>query len=492
MKKKETVALYRKMMTASVLFVTAFIIFAAVTVMTEGMSWVAFLAVAVMLVAFLWNQQAVYREHRMQEKMIREQIAELTSVADIYYSMHVLDLRNMTAQEFESNDLLRHSIGESVDAVEMMKRAMYGTMTEEYMETAMQFSDLTTLAERLGDRKAIYMDLHGRNVGWIRMSFICTERDENGVPVKAIVTTQVIDEDKKRETALAFKAYNDELTGLYNRRAYEDDLLQFPDVPPEKDFVYASIDINGLKVVNDSLGHAAGDELIKGAAACLKRTLGNYGKVYRTGGDEFVSMFFADQAHVEAVMKDLHSMADEWRGDMVESLSFSVGYVTKQELPEATVREIAEQADHRMYADKERYYTSKGVDRKGQAAAHSALCNLYTKILKINITTDDYAIVNMDPEERTREKGFADSISGWFQGFGRSGYVHEEDLEEYLKLTDLAYLREYFAGEKTSISIRYRRKYADGYKQVVMELIPANDYSPENQSLFLYVKALDR
>lgn len=71
------------------------------------------------------------------------------------------------------------------------------------------------------------------------------------------------------------------------------------------DFVYASIDVNGLKIVNDEIGHAAGDELIKGAAKCMKEVIGSYGKVYRTGGDEFVSIFFASKEQLETIKMDL-------------------------------------------------------------------------------------------------------------------------------------------------------------------------------------------
>ncbi|MBR5705734.1 MAG: diguanylate cyclase, partial [Deltaproteobacteria bacterium] len=57
--------------------------------------------------------------------------------------------------------------------------------------------------------------------------------------------------------------------------------------PPE-DLAVFSIDVNGLKTVNDSLGHDAGDELIRGAADCISAAFGQTGKCYRTGGDEFV------------------------------------------------------------------------------------------------------------------------------------------------------------------------------------------------------------
>lgn len=423
---------------------------------------------------------------------IDSQNSILSSIADIYYSMHLIDMSDYSIEKLESNALMDRVLKEGNNANDMLEKIVKTTISEQYIESATAFVDLSTLKERLRNKKVITMDAINRNVGWLRISFIAMEIDENNEPSKVIIATQIIDDDKKREEELSFKANRDELTGLYNRRAYEDDMLMYPDVPPEKDFVYAAIDINGLKVVNDNLGHAAGDDMIKGAATCLKRTLGNYGKVYRTGGDEFVAMFFADEEHTKAVLEDLERMTLDWTGEIAPSVSLSVGYASKQEFSKETVEEMAKIADKRMYDAKALYYSKKGVDRRGQAAAHTALCNLYTKILKINLTDDSYSIINMDLSEKNTEMGFSDKISEWLSGFGKTGQVHKDDVEEYAKKTDIDYLRDYFRQEKTSISIFYRRKYSDGYKQVVMEMIPADDYSKDNQSLFLYVKSIDK
>lgn len=282
---------------------------------------------------------------------------------------------------------------------------------------------------------------------------------------------------------------NDMLTKLYNRRAYEIDINE-PDAN-SRDMVYVSIDVNGLKVINDSLGHEAGDELLVGAAECMKQCFGPYGRIYRTGGDEFIAILHVSEAKLEHIKKDFEDTLTSWKGKLVDRVSASCGYVTRSEFADLSIYELAKLADDRMYQAKTEWYKNKGVDRRGQAAAHTALCNLYTKILKINLTTDTYSIVNMDVSEQTTEKEFANSISGWLQGFGKSGQVHEDDLEKYLKNTDLEYLKEYFKSGKTSISIFYRRKYADGFKQVAMEMIPADDYEENNQALFLYVKNID-
>lgn len=295
-----------------------------------------------------------------------------------------------------------------------------------------------------------------------------------------------------REERLINTSKTDSLTGLFNRRAYQDDIKNHNNKIPEGDYIYVSMDLNELKVVNDTLGHEAGDEILMGAADCMKRCFSPYGKVYRIGGDEFAAMIFATKEQLYGIKLDFENLVNNWKGKLVSQISVSTGYVPVWEVDKKTVTEIALVAERRMYDEKSKFYRSKGVDRRGQKDAHTALCALYTKILKINITNDTYQIVNMDEKEQTAAKGFSDKISVWLTKFGTSGQVHPEDLDEYLKKTNLNYISDYFLQNKNSLTIFYRRKYDEVYKQVVMEIIPATDYSPDNQNLFLYVKSIDK
>lgn len=420
-----------------------------------------------------------------------EQFKVLKSMAGIHYSMHVIDLMNDTVQELTAGPDVRAIVNRTHGALEMMRAVINAVTVEEHLESVLKFTELATLAERMRNKKTISMQFVGKQTGWVQAMFIAIETDHYGKPTKVIFTTRVIEEEKKNEEKLVKKTIIDELTGLYNRRAYEEDILEYSKAHLGDDFVYASIDVNGLKVVNDEIGHAAGDELIKGAAECMTKAFGNYGKIYRIGGDEFISIFFANKEQLKAIKEELESTTDKWTGKLISSLSLSAGYVPKQDCEGETILDIAKIADKRMYKAKSMYYSKKGIDRRGQAAANTALCNLYTKVLKINISDDTYTIVNMDVSEQTAEKGFANTISAWLTGFGKSGQVHEDDLSNYLEKTDLAYLSKYFNEGKTSISIQYRRKYGDIFKQVAMDMIPADDYSAENQTLFLYVKNID-
>lgn len=300
----------------------------------------------------------VVRHLIMIKREQMEQLEILTSMSEIYYSMHLLDLQNNTVSAYTAQNQVKDIVESDTgtDAVNAMREIMHATMTDEYLERGLEFTDLLTLAERLKGKKILSMDLLGKNVGWIRMSFVSISTDADGCPTKVICTTQIIDEEKRKEELLIRESITDKLTQCFNRRAYENDLRLYPDTPQEEDFVFISMDVNGLKNVNDSLGHAAGDELLLGASECMKRCFGSSGKVYRMGGDEFVAMIFANEDRLAEMKADFEETVRNWSGEAADSLSVSCGYVAKREFPTSTVAQMAKIADARMYEAKELYY----------------------------------------------------------------------------------------------------------------------------------------
>lgn len=159
-------------------------------------------------------------------------------------------------------------------------------------------------------------------------------------------------------------ATTDYMTGFLNRRGYENRIEVYSGRPLEENFVYVSMDLNGLKQVNDTFGHVVGDELIKAAASCMKACFGNYGDLFRVGGDEFVAMILADDNQLEQIKGDFEEMTKNWHGNLVKGLSVSCGYVRGREFPEKTLTEIEKIADLRMYQAKQEYYRNTGQDRR--------------------------------------------------------------------------------------------------------------------------------
>jgi len=409
-----------------------------------------------------------YEQLIAQQKSKDELYSVLGSIAKVYYSMHLIDLLNDTATEYSSRNMVKVLFNINGVASKMMYEIMSQATIEEHREAAIAFTDLSTIRDRMQNKKMIANQFIGRITGWFLVRFITVESDKDGKPTKIVCVTRIIDEEKKQEEKLIQESKTDELTGLFNRRVYEDDIYEHNDIPENDDFVYISIDVNGLKATNDTIGHPAGDELLVGTCECMSKVLGPYGKLYRIGGDEFVAIIFTGEDEIQKLLSDFNSAIADWSGKLIENISISYGYASKKEFPTASVRELASAAEKRMYEAKSAYYRRQGVDRRGQQDAHKALCELYTKILSINLTDDSYKIINMDVNEQTDEKGFSKNISEWLHAFGKSGQVHPDDLDEYLRLTDLNYMRTYFKNKNKLLHIFYRRKYDDGFKKVIM------------------------
>lgn len=154
--------------------------------------------------------------------------------------------------------------------------------------------------------------------------------------------------------------YTDSLTGLRNRHSFDQAQLELQEAPLDQDLVFVSLDVNGLKPINDNLGHMAGDELLCGVANCLNDTLSSLGHIYRTGGDEFIAILHADQQKLQQALLRLDEAIDQWQGEQVGHLSVSHGFASAAQEPQASVKDLIALSDRRMYQAKALYYKHGG------------------------------------------------------------------------------------------------------------------------------------
>lgn len=415
-----------------------------------------------------------------------------SSIASIYLSMHEIDLVKNNSSKIKSTEFIDNFVkNEPGNASNEMYNVMSAVVDEEYKEDILRFTDLTTLADRIRGKRTLVHEFMGKNSGWCRARFIVEGNDLENVTT-VILLIRVIDNEKKKEEKLVRDSTVDELTQCFNRKAYEDDIKIYNGDNVEDDLIYISADVNGLKVINDTIGHAAGDELIKGAAQCMKKCFGSYGKVYRTGGDEFIAIIFADGERLKEIESDIDYTVNSWCGNYVDSLTISFGYAAWAESPEKNIHELAKIADKRMYEAKALHYQRKGVDRRGQQAAFNAICASYTKILKVNLTEDSFNTIQVVEDERNEAMGYNEKISVWMHDFAISGQVHEDDRKMFLDTTSLEHLRNYFREGHAEYCIHYRRNINGMYREVMMEIIPANDYTNDMQIVYLYVKNIEK
>lgn len=163
-----------------------------------------------------------------------------------------------------------------------------------------------------------------------------------------------ITSSKLKEQEIEYLSYHDILTGLYNRRFFEEAQKQF-DARRDTPFSLIMGDVNGLKLINDSFGHAAGDRLLKEAARILQNSCRGEDFVARIGGDEFVIILdHTDSAAAEKLCKRINRTCKEYgksEDKQTFFLSISLGFATKTS-PNQTVEELLKVAEDMLYKKK--------------------------------------------------------------------------------------------------------------------------------------------
>lgn len=156
-------------------------------------------------------------------------------------------------------------------------------------------------------------------------------------------------------------SYKDQMTGLFNRRSYEEKIKEIRSSGDTSHIAVFAMDVDGLKGTNDNMGHAAGDELITGAAEVIKSVFDDAWTVYRTGGDEFFAVCEADAGAGDQAA-ELEKACRAWHGKLVRSLSISCGCCRGAEHPGMTIDAIMVEADRKMYENKQAHYARKGEE----------------------------------------------------------------------------------------------------------------------------------
>ena len=209
-------------------------------------------------------------------------------------------------------------------------------------------------------------------------------QNNNGalVPVEVMMTTILLNgkkvfhallrdvsERKSLEQQLEYLSYHDQLTGLYNRRFFEEELKRI-DVERNYPMTLVMGDVNGLKLINDSFGHAIGDELIKKVADMIGKGCRADDIIARLGGDEFVILLpKTDTYETESIIKRIKSEALKEKIGSVE-ISISFGWETKTKVEEKT-QDILKKAEDHMY--KKKLYESPSMRGKTIKAIISTL-----------------------------------------------------------------------------------------------------------------------
>ncbi|MDR3589526.1 MAG: PAS domain S-box protein [Negativicutes bacterium] len=155
---------------------------------------------------------------------------------------------------------------------------------------------------------------------------------------------------KQMEARIEFLSLHDSLTGVYNRTFFEEELLRLQTRNEQAVGMFVC-DVDGLKLINDTLGHRQGDELLKNVARLLAAHVKEPDFVARIGGDEFAVLLFAP------THEEMQQLETRYRNTVEEynlrtphlPLSLSLGWSVAAA---ANIDQTFKQADNNMYRQK--------------------------------------------------------------------------------------------------------------------------------------------
>jgi len=154
----------------------------------------------------------------------------------------------------------------------------------------------------------------------------------------------------ERLKKIEYMNFHDDLTGLFNRRFFEEELLRL-DTSRNLPIAIIMGDINGLKLINDSFGHNTGDELLKASAKAIKIACREDEIIARIGGDEFAIILpKSSSVQVESVINRIKSSLMNFKVSGID-VSVSFGFGIKY-LVEQNIQQIQKESEDYMYRHK--------------------------------------------------------------------------------------------------------------------------------------------
>ena len=278
----------------------------------------------------------------------------LNSLAEVYVSIHALDLDAQEIYAIKSNPFIDQLI--SIDGTLQAKldNVMQTIGKSEHAELLKEFCGLSTVFERMGEQSSVTAVFEGKIHGWCKARFIrlpSIDPDEPNPDRYVLYVVECIDSDKRKEDRLLYLSQTDLMTGIFNRGHGEQtiDALLRDGVQG----MFCLFDVDKFKRVNDVYGHDVGDQVLISVAAALSAAKSAGDVVMRLGGDEFAAYFVGVETPEQAqavVDKIFSGVAAIHVEPMAEEVSVNMGVVLYQ--PGLDFDSACRMADHGVYESK--------------------------------------------------------------------------------------------------------------------------------------------
>jgi diguanylate cyclase (GGDEF)-like protein/PAS domain S-box-containing protein len=330
-------------------------------------------------------------------RILTENASDVISVVNLtlgkitYVSPSIFQLRGLTAEE-------------------ALNERLEDTMTPASYESVKD-----SIEKHIKELTAYPKDTHQGNIEiqqyckngdiiWVEIS--AKYQFNSNSEIEMLIISRNIEQRKKSEREYRYLSYNDQLTGLYNRRFYEEESRR---IDTERNYPIALImvDVNGLKLTNDAFGHQAGDLLLRKVAAILISECHSDEIIARMGGDEFIILLpETGKTKASRLIENIKSSIAKERVENVV-MSVSIGFSIKHDSSESMskVYKLAEDDMYRHKLSESSSMRSKTIDlimnslceKNTREMLHSArVSNLCVTIAKcMNFTKDEVSLMKI-------------------------------------------------------------------------------------------------
>lgn len=177
----------------------------------------------------------------------------------------------------------------------------------------------------------------------------------------ALETTKIRQRQQNIIMSLETKYIHDPMTGLHNRRGFyqKSQPLYEQCIEAQQPILVASVDLNGLKYINDTYGHADGDIAISTVGHALAKTISEHSTCARFGGDEFVAACqIKDPEEADQFRQTIQDYLDNFNANSGKpyEVSASIGIVHAVPNPDVTLDDFIKYADEKMYEEKAKHH----------------------------------------------------------------------------------------------------------------------------------------
>ena len=265
-------------------------------------------------------------------------------------------LDNIEAQVWYLTDIVKYG------AVNKARADFFGVKKEE-----LEYKSMWEISSRdevkvciEGNRRAFEEKIQVKTEEWVTnskgikrlLSITKTPKMDSNGHVEFVVCSAIdITDQREAEKIIYHLTYYDELTNLYNRRFFNKELERLTNqkhVP----LSIIMIDVNGLKVVNDTYGHLEGDKYLKLIAEILKKSCKKTDVISRWGGDEFIILMpNAMKKDTDNIIKRIKERCDHAKFREELPMSVAIGAATKTDIDQ-DINNIITEAESRMYSHK--------------------------------------------------------------------------------------------------------------------------------------------